>query len=61
MCSHELMWESDWCQSDIDETLNEDEDSYVMLFRCPHCGCEVELSYPSEQDKFNFPYWNNEK
>lgn len=47
------------CCWDIDLVGNEDygEDGNKYLYHCPHCGAEIEVYEPLEEDKPNYPYW----
>ena len=47
------------CCWDIDLVGNEDygEDGNKYLYHCPHCGAEIEVYEPLDDDKPNYPYW----
>lgn len=47
------------CHSDIEHVGNEDygENGNKYLYHCPHCGAEIEIYEPLDEDKEQFPFW----
>ena len=47
------------CCWDINLVGNEDygENGNKYLYHCPHCGAEIEVYEPLDEDKPNYPYW----
>ena len=47
------------CYWDIDLVGNEDygDDGNKYLYHCLHCGAEIEVYEPLDEDKPNYPYW----
>lgn len=60
-CGAELTWSSSAALSDIDVSIPEDEPSCVHFYTCQNCGCSIEHYECPESDKYQYPFWKEEK
>ena len=58
-CRHDLIISGNFMVSDLNEEVNEDEDSIVTNMVCPYCGATYEVYDTPESEKENYPYWRN--
>lgn len=42
------------------ENLDEDDDAMITNASCPHCGASYEWCDTPENEKPNYPYWDDE-
>lgn len=48
-CGHELIWDSDYMQSDIGMVAEDEDDAIVQCYTCPECGTSYEVYYPKDE------------
>lgn len=54
-CKHELIWNSTEARSDVFD--EDDDDSIVEYYSCPHCGMEYEIAEPNKDMRDDLPYY----
>ena len=60
-CGHDLIIGGNFMMSDVTgENLDEDDDAMITNASCPHCGASYELYDTPENEKPNYPYWDDE-
>ena len=59
-CGHDLIIGGNFMLSEVTGTeLDEDDDAMVTNASCPHCGASYELYDTPENEKPNYPYWDD--
>jgi ribosomal protein S27AE len=60
-CGHDLIIGGNFMLSEVTGTeLDDDDDAMVTNASCPHCGASYELYDTPENEKPNYPYWDDE-
>ena len=60
-CGHDLIIGGNFMMSDVTgENLDEDDDAMITNASCPHCGASYEWCDTPENEKPNYPYWDDE-
>lgn len=61
ICDTELLGQSDYMASDIDDSIDVDDDYIISIWSCPNCGVEYEMYYPSNNERQNYKYYEHER
>lgn len=61
VCGHPLQWDSSVDRGDIDDGVKEGDYCTIDYYSCKHCGASVEVWGCLEEEKKNFPFWNNQE
>ena len=59
-CGHDLIIGSNFMRSDLEGDIDPDDDAMITYATCPYCGAQYELTDVSENEKKDYPYWNEE-
>ena len=61
-CGHSVSMSNNFMLSDYDDTITDDNDDKMnfVLGQCPYCGMYEVRWDTAENDKKNFPYWNED-
>lgn len=59
LCGGTLIWSGDFMLSDLDDSIEDDDDDALMQsLTCAHCGAPVEVYHVPENYKKDYPFWN---
>lgn len=58
-CGCAIQWELDCMTSEILDDFNKNDSSVTSYYYCPNCGASIELIDPSDENKKDYPFWNN--
>ena len=58
-CGFAVQWDSDCMSSEISDDFPENDSSITSFFTCPNCGATMEVMDASDEEKKNYPKFNN--
>lgn len=62
ICGSEIIWSNDWMGSDYSgEDVPLDDDYIIHNFSCPHCGGNIDVSEPCENERLNYDFWKRDE
>jgi hypothetical protein len=47
--------------SDIDDSIDVDDDYIISIWSCPNCGVEYEMYHPSNNERKQYKYYEHER
>lgn len=57
-CGHEVIWDSTEMACNVyDDTYRPTDFAEINFYHCPHCGVSYEVCDPPEDERKDYPAW----